>query len=191
MEVREKLYQRPGFNEFLEETSKNPESGTSLDNTLIQPMQRITRYPLLLRELLKYTPEDHEDHERVKEAMEMVGNIVNDIERTRDQAENINKMREIRNKFVEVNHPLFLLHHPATRSLGILESSRACYCWFVHKGRSSEEDQTRRWYHLCCSLFIQQHFAYWFASTKLKQKQPRLCLGTSYLSRRVSQGLQM
>jgi len=49
MEVREKLYQRPIFMEFLEETYKVFDCGCSLDNILIQPMQRITRYPLLLK----------------------------------------------------------------------------------------------------------------------------------------------
>ncbi len=38
-----------------------------IDGFLIKPLQRITRFPLLLRELQRYTPEGHEDFGALKE----------------------------------------------------------------------------------------------------------------------------
>ena len=48
-----------------------PESrGLDLNAFLIKPVQRACKYPLLLKELLKQTPETHVDYEELKEAFE-------------------------------------------------------------------------------------------------------------------------
>jgi len=40
-----------------------------LEDFLIAPVQRLCKYPLLLRELKKFTPESHSDFKPVQEAM--------------------------------------------------------------------------------------------------------------------------
>nr|XP_053636117.1 intersectin-1-like [Cherax quadricarinatus] len=43
--------------------------GLTLTAFLLKPMQRITRYPLLIKQLLKYTPEGHPDNFNTQEAL--------------------------------------------------------------------------------------------------------------------------
>lgn len=42
-----------------------------LEGFIISPVQRLCKYPLLLRELKKFTPESHNDHQTVKDAMKV------------------------------------------------------------------------------------------------------------------------
>jgi hypothetical protein len=46
----------------LEAKNKEKLRSEKIDGFLIKPLQRITRFPLLLRELQKYTPDTHVDH---------------------------------------------------------------------------------------------------------------------------------
>ena len=50
----------------------------SLGGYLIKPVQRICRYALLLRELLKYGNEEYEDTPLLNEAADLIANILND-----------------------------------------------------------------------------------------------------------------
>lgn len=45
-----------GFADFVAGASQRSLGGLSLHSYLLKPFQRITKYPLLLRELLKVTP---------------------------------------------------------------------------------------------------------------------------------------
>jgi hypothetical protein len=48
------------------------ETGEQLQSLLIKPVQRIPRYRMLLESLIKYTPEKHSDHARLKKALQSV-----------------------------------------------------------------------------------------------------------------------
>ncbi len=50
--------------------------GLDLSHFLLVPMQRLTRYPLLLAQILRYTPEDHVDHARVASAKQTAEDIL-------------------------------------------------------------------------------------------------------------------
>lgn len=86
----------PKFANFLKETEYTPQTrGLSLNSFLIKPMQRITKYPLLIKELLKNTKEDHADYANLVEALsklEIVANAVNERKRL---SENRQKILEI------------------------------------------------------------------------------------------------
>lgn len=59
------------FVSLLTENQAKPESRRlDLNAFLIKPVQRACKYPLLLRELLKETPESHPDYNDLKEAFE-------------------------------------------------------------------------------------------------------------------------
>jgi len=59
------------FNALCAENVANPECRRlDLNAFLIKPVQRACKYPLLLRELLKETPETHPDYSDLKEAFE-------------------------------------------------------------------------------------------------------------------------
>ncbi|KAI8084138.1 uncharacterized protein B0P05DRAFT_578568 [Gilbertella persicaria] len=63
-----------------------------LGSLLIKPVQRVLKYPLLLREILTLTPPTHDDHDdlsaAVKEIQEVADNI-NEIKRRKDIVEKI------------------------------------------------------------------------------------------------------
>ena len=62
-----------------------------LQSFLLEPMQRVTRYPMMLRQILKYTPETNPEHAPLKRALaESEENLRNINEAVRDK-ENIEK----------------------------------------------------------------------------------------------------
>lgn len=67
---------------------------------LIQPVQRIPRYRLLLEDLLKHTPADHEDHHQLKVAVDRVKQVADDINESIKRAENRQKVLQIQNSFM-------------------------------------------------------------------------------------------
>jgi FYVE/RhoGEF/PH domain-containing protein 5/6 len=66
--------------ECLEREKKNS-GGLDLDSLLITPVQRIPRYKLLLKELVKHTSDSHPDKKNLNDALQKmteIANIVND-----------------------------------------------------------------------------------------------------------------
>lgn len=47
-----------------------------LESHLLKPMQRVTKMPLLLRQILKYTPENHPDRLDLIEAARVIDDIL-------------------------------------------------------------------------------------------------------------------
>ena len=81
-----------------------------LGSYLIKPVQRICKYPLLLREILKYTPETFEDHTVLKVALEKIQatiNLVNEGVRNNDGGSR--RITDIQNSFTEVKKTSCLL----------------------------------------------------------------------------------
>ncbi|RVX73426.1 hypothetical protein B0A52_03068 [Exophiala mesophila] len=83
----EVLQSAPAVVEWLRECSENSSDITnawSLDALLVKPIQRITKYPLLLHQLLEATPSDHPDVEFVRKAcaeMTEVNMRINDVKK--------------------------------------------------------------------------------------------------------------
>jgi len=71
--------------------------GLQLFSFLIKPVQRICKYPLLLRELIKYTSEDHPDYADLLKAREKIDEIVDYINEGKRSAEGMQKMLDIQN----------------------------------------------------------------------------------------------
>lgn len=62
-------------------------SAWDLDSLLVKPVQRILKYPLLLKQLLDSTPDDHPDHAAIVSALEGVTNISVRINEMKKRAE--------------------------------------------------------------------------------------------------------
>jgi hypothetical protein len=72
------------FNSFLDSQRKVVPGGHPLHSLFIQPVQRLPRYSLLLKELINKTPEDHVDYEKFflsKEKVDKILETVNDNKR--------------------------------------------------------------------------------------------------------------
>ncbi|KAM9759784.1 rho guanine nucleotide exchange factor 3 isoform 2-T2 [Menidia menidia] len=74
--------------DFLQRCLQSPFSRKlDLWNFLDIPRSRLVKYPLLLREILKHTPNDHPDRQLLDEAMLMVQSVVADINRQTGESE--------------------------------------------------------------------------------------------------------
>jgi RhoGEF domain len=58
-------------------------------------VQRICKYPLLLRELLKTTPEDHVDYHRLREAYATIEKTVEMVNETSKSSDNLRQIQEV------------------------------------------------------------------------------------------------
>lgn len=97
----EEYKKREEFSNFLNETPVLAAlRGLTFESFLIKPLQRVCKYPLLLKELLRYTPENHPDFPALNEAILKIKGIVDQInERTR-QVESVLKLKAIAKNLV-------------------------------------------------------------------------------------------
>ncbi|KNE54258.1 hypothetical protein AMAG_00250 [Allomyces macrogynus ATCC 38327] len=68
--LSELLQTRPAMAEFVQTAQADPRCRSlDLGSYLLKPMQRMTRYPLLIKQVLHYTPEAHSDHKDLMAAL--------------------------------------------------------------------------------------------------------------------------
>lgn len=95
-------YNKKKFKKFKKiikafEIEQKSNSGLDLDSFLIVPVQRMPRYLLLLKELLKYTPESHPDYKDISLALEHIANQLETINENKRKAESSNSSHKILN----------------------------------------------------------------------------------------------
>lgn len=79
----------PSFAEFVSNTERLPQSRKlELNGYLTKPTTRLGRYNLLLREILKHTPNDHPDQKDIPEAMAKIAKFLSDVNRETGITEN-------------------------------------------------------------------------------------------------------
>ena len=69
------------------EVAKDLTAAWNLDSLLIKPMQRITKYPNLISQLLQYTPADHPDRDALVNARVTLENAILEINKTKKNFE--------------------------------------------------------------------------------------------------------
>uniref|UniRef100_A0A667YJ57 Phosphatidylinositol-3,4,5-trisphosphate dependent Rac exchange factor 2 n=1 Tax=Myripristis murdjan TaxID=586833 RepID=A0A667YJ57_9TELE len=65
-----------------------------LEGYLVAPIQRICKYPLLLRELLKRTPKKHNDYALVQESLQVMKAVCSNINEAKRQMEKLEVLEE-------------------------------------------------------------------------------------------------
>ncbi|KAM8882523.1 phosphatidylinositol 3,4,5-trisphosphate-dependent Rac exchanger 2 protein isoform 1-T1 [Synchiropus picturatus] len=65
-----------------------------LEGYLVAPIQRICKYPLLLRELLKRTPKKHNDYALIQESLQMMKAVCSNINEAKRQMEKLEILEE-------------------------------------------------------------------------------------------------
>lgn len=111
--------------------------GLFLNSFLIKPTQRICKYPLLLDDILKHTPEDHPDRQNLQQSLEEMKKILDHINERKRGKEAITRLVELNQKLE--NCPVVLLR--PTRRL-LIESRLGVYL------RENEKQQM-----MTCLLF--------------------------------------
>ncbi|KAJ3116826.1 Myosin 10A, isoform D [Physocladia obscura] len=86
---------------FLDSIAALPECrNLDLPNFLLKPIQRICKYPLLLRELIKVTPAGHADYENLKIALSKIETVVAIVNEGTRMAENVQKMLDLQARLI-------------------------------------------------------------------------------------------
>uniref|UniRef100_A0A4W6BKR6 Rho guanine nucleotide exchange factor 17 n=1 Tax=Lates calcarifer TaxID=8187 RepID=A0A4W6BKR6_LATCA len=78
---------KPAFHKFLEQNMRENKEKQALGDLMIKPVQRIPRYELLVKDLLKHTPEDHPDHSLLLDAQRDIKRLAEKINKGRRSAE--------------------------------------------------------------------------------------------------------
>nr|XP_046244789.1 rho guanine nucleotide exchange factor 17-like [Scatophagus argus] len=78
---------KPAFHKFLEQNMRENKEKQGLGDLMIKPVQRIPRYELLVKDLLKHTPEDHPDHSYLLDAQRDIKRLAEKINKGRRSAE--------------------------------------------------------------------------------------------------------
>jgi hypothetical protein len=69
--LQRKRQENERLQEFLKQCQRNPKCrALDLSSFLLQPMQRITRYTLILKQIMHYTPMEHSEYEAILGAMD-------------------------------------------------------------------------------------------------------------------------
>eukprot|EP00127_Corallochytrium_limacisporum_P007106 Clim_evm25s242 gene=Clim_evmTU25s242 len=111
------------FQEFLEARNPKKEMSASLDSYLIKPVQRILKYPLLLRELIKYTEEDADDMQDLNMAEAVIKDVANEINEIKRRDDNREQAKALFESMEDYNGPRgadlgdLLYHCSVTRGL--------------------------------------------------------------------------
>ncbi|XP_053139860.1 intersectin-2 isoform X2 [Hemicordylus capensis] len=94
--LQQKTDEEPEFKEFLKKLASNPRcKGMPLSSFLLKPMQRITRYPLLIKSILENTPETHPDHSNLKLALECAEELCSQVNEGVREKENSERLEWI------------------------------------------------------------------------------------------------
>ncbi|KAI9317114.1 CNH domain-containing protein [Dichotomocladium elegans] len=87
------------FLAFVEATERLPQSRKlELNGYLTKPTTRLGRYTLLLREILKHTPEGHPDRELIPKAMNVISEFLSDVNYETGKMENKFSLQLLREK---------------------------------------------------------------------------------------------
>ncbi|WPH01143.1 Hypothetical protein R9X50_00397800 [Acrodontium crateriforme] len=90
---------------WLDECHNNASDITSawdLDSLLVKPTQRVSKYPMLLQQLLETTPPDHPDHEALKAAAKDTVNMLTRINDAKKRADIVDQIINRKTKDTDV-----------------------------------------------------------------------------------------
>ncbi|MEJ1282975.1 intersectin 1 (SH3 domain protein 1A) [Cricetulus griseus] len=69
--------------------------GMPLSSFILKPMQRVTRYPLIIKNILENTPENHPDHSHLKHALEKAEELCSQVNEGVREKENSDRLEWI------------------------------------------------------------------------------------------------
>ncbi|XP_078265824.1 intersectin-1 isoform X3 [Rhinoraja longicauda] len=84
------------FKEFVKRLAMDPQcKGMPLSSFLLKPMQRVTRYPLIIKNILENTPENHPDFSHLKQALEKAEELCSQVNEGVREKENSDRLEWI------------------------------------------------------------------------------------------------
>ncbi|CAL8316715.1 unnamed protein product [Merluccius merluccius] len=135
--LQRKTNSQPDFKDFLKKIATNYRcKGMPLSSFLLKPMQRITRYPLIIKNILENTAEGHQDRGALREALERAEELCSQVNEGVREKENSDRLEWIQTHVQCDGLIEHLVFNSLTNCLGprkLLHSGR------LHKTRSSRE----------------------------------------------------
>uniref|UniRef100_A0A8C9ML79 Intersectin-1 n=1 Tax=Serinus canaria TaxID=9135 RepID=A0A8C9ML79_SERCA len=94
--IQQKTDEVPDFKDFVKRLAMDPRcKGMPLSSFLLKPMQRVTRYPLIIKNILENTPENHPDHSHLKQALEKAEELCSQVNEGVREKENSDRLEWI------------------------------------------------------------------------------------------------
>ncbi|XP_056680900.1 intersectin-2 isoform X6 [Monodelphis domestica] len=135
--LQHKTDEDPDFKEFLKRLACDPRcQGMPLSSFLLKPMQRITRYPLLIRNILENTPESHADHAALKLALERAEELCSQVNEGVREKENSERLEWIQAHVQCEGLAEQLVFNSLTNCLG---PRKLLHCGRLYKAKSNRE----------------------------------------------------
>ncbi|XP_066975775.1 intersectin-1-like isoform X21 [Macrobrachium rosenbergii] len=123
--------------ELLKQCQNHPAArGMTLTSFLLKPMQRITRYPLLVKQLLKFTPEGHPDYHNTEEAFNAATTLCAQVNEAVSQRENTDKLEWMQRQVICEGLSERLVFNSLTNTLG---PRKLLHTGVLHKAKSKRE----------------------------------------------------
>ncbi|KAK3511186.1 hypothetical protein QTP70_032235 [Hemibagrus guttatus] len=94
--IQQKTDEVPDFKDFVKKLAMDPRcKGMPLSSFLLKPMQRVTRYPLIIKNILENTPESHPDHSHLRQALEKAEELCSQVNEGVREKENSDRLEWI------------------------------------------------------------------------------------------------
>ncbi|XP_045916385.1 intersectin-2a isoform X1 [Micropterus dolomieu] len=157
--LQSKTHNQPDFKDFLKKIATNYRcKGMPLSSFLLKPMQRITRYPLLIKSILEYTPDGHADRNPLREALERAEELCSQVNEGVREKENSDRLEWIQSH-IQCEGPIeHLVFNSLTNCLGPRK--------LLHSGRLQKTKSSRElWAFLFSDFLLLTHSAKPFSSS--------------------------
>lgn len=79
----------------LQQRAKDSQGKLTLDDLLIKPVQRIPRYVLFIKDLLKHTAPSHPDHSPLQQALGELTMLAERVNKSERESHRIERQREL------------------------------------------------------------------------------------------------
>ncbi|XP_059211912.1 intersectin-2a isoform X2 [Centropristis striata] len=157
--LQNKTHNQPDFKDFLKKIATNYRcKGMPLSSFLLKPMQRITRYPLLIKNILEHTPDGHADRSPLREALERAEELCSQVNEGVREKENSDRLEWIQSHVQCEGAIEHLVFNSLTNCLGPRK--------LLHSGRLSKTKSSRElWAFLFNDFLLLTHSAKPFSSS--------------------------
>ncbi|XP_058804871.1 intersectin-1 isoform X2 [Phymastichus coffea] len=127
----------PSFVEVAQRCQQDPRTkGMPLSSFLIKPMQRITKYPLIIGKILEYTRPDHPDRQYLQEALAKAEEFCTQVNEGVREKENSDRLEWLQTHVVCDGLEEQIIFNSLTNSLG---PRKLVHFGILHKAKSGKE----------------------------------------------------
>ncbi|XP_033740435.1 LOW QUALITY PROTEIN: intersectin-1-like [Pecten maximus] len=135
--LQHKTENSPEFKELHKKCVTDPRTkGMPLSSFLLKPMQRITKYPLMIGKILQYTPVGHPDHQNLMDALSKAEELCSQVNEGVRERENSDRLEWIFSHVQCDGLPEKITFNSVTNCLG---PRKLLYQGTLYKNKSNKE----------------------------------------------------